>query len=312
MVGSYSAETLDLSRLPAPTIADTNFEARRADLLAKFQALWAAARALNPALPEYDVAMLETDAPVILTEEFAYGDVLLRQSVNEAANSLRLAKAVGGDLDHVAATFHRTQRKIIVPADPIAGTAAVYESDDDLRSRAQLAPEALADMGLTPGGYVYKVRTAFADRIKHVFPINRGAGRVELRVLGRDGDGFVPPALLTEIIEAFRIEEGSQTTDVLTVLSAEVPHVVADVTLFLPPGPDPETVKAQARTNLLALGAALHRINAPFYREAVSTAAHVGPVITVRVKTPALDLLRRPEVAPYLAADAITVRHEIL
>lgn len=309
---AFTAETLDLSRLPAPSIADTDYDARKADLLAKFQALWAAARAMKPDLPPYDVAVVETDPAVILTEEFAYGDVLLRQAINDAANALRLAKSVGGDLDHVAATFHRTQRRIIVPADPVAGTAAVYESDEDLRSRAQLAPEALADMGLTPGGYVYKVRTAFADRIKHVFPINRGAGRVELRVLGRDGDGFVAPALLTEIIDAFRIEEGSQTTDVLTVLSAEVPRMSADVTLFLPSGPDPETAKAQARTNLIALGAALHRINAPFYREAVSAAAHVGPVITVRVNAPALDLLRRPEVAPFLAADAITVRHEIL
>ena len=312
MATSYSAETLDLSRLPAPTLAETDFEARLHDLLARFKAFWTEARALRPDLPAYDVEMLETDPAVILSEEFAYGDIRVRQAINDAANALRLAKAAGGDLDHIAATYHRTTRKLIVPANPQAGIPALYESDDDLRSRAQLAPEALSDMGLTPGGYVYRVRTAFADRIKHVYPINRGAGRVELRVLARTGDGTVGPALLTEIIDAFRAEEGAQTTDVLTILSAEIAHVAAGVTLILPPGPDPTVVKAQARSNLIALGAALHRLNAPFYREALSAAAHVGPTITVRVDAPVLDRLRAPEVAPYLAPESISVSHEVL
>lgn len=309
---AYSAETLDLSRLPAPTIVEVDFEARRAALLAEFQRLWAIARGLNPSLPDYDVTLLETDPAVILTEEFAFGDIALRQAINDAANTLRLAKAVGPDLAQIAATFHRTQRKILVPANPDAGLPAVEESDDDLRARAQLAPEALSDLGLTPGGYIYKVRTAFADRIKHCYQINRGAGRVELRVLGRAGDGTVGPALLAEIIAAFSGEDGAQTTDVLTVLSADVVPVVADVTLLIPRGPDPTVVIGQARTNLTALGTALHRLNAPYFREALSAAAHTGPVITVRVNAPSTDRLRAPEVAPYLTADAISVTHEIL
>lgn len=303
----YTAETLDLSRLPAPSLVDATYATILQARLDHLAALWATRQAIDPTLRDIEL-LIKSSTEVLLTEEYATGDMLLRQAINDAANALRLAKAVGGDLEHLTATYHRTTRKLI--ASTPAGD--LYESDDELRSRAQLAPEALAEMGLTPGGYVYKIRTAFADRIKHVFPINRGAGRVELRVLGRDGDGTVPPALIAEIIAAFQIEEGSQTTDVLTILSADVQRVSADVTLFLPPGPDPDAVKAQAAANLAALGTALHRINAPVYREALSTAAHVGSAITVRVNAPSTDLLRAPEVAPYLASDAITVSHEVL
>lgn len=309
-MAGYTADTLDLSRLDAPSLAPVDSEASRARLLAEFLRLWDIARQRDPSLPPYDVSMLETDSPVILTEEFAYGSTLLAQAINDLANALRLAKAAGADLDHLAATYHRTSRKLIVPANPDTGAAAIYESDDDLRSRAQLAPEGLAEFGLTPGGYVYKVRSAFADRIKHVFPINRGAGLVELRVLGRDGDGTVAPAVLAEIAKAFGAEEGSQSTDILTVRSAEIVPVAPRVMLLLPSGPDASAVKAAARDRIVLLGQALHRLNAGTYREAIASAAHVGPVITVRVEAPIADIARRPEAAPYFAAPI--VEHEVI
>lgn len=297
---SYTAETLDLSRLGAPTLVDPAFQPILDARLQGFRLAWEAERARNPSLPAFDTLMLETEPARLLTREYAFGDMLLKAAINDASNSLRLATAVGTDLEHLAATYHGTQKQLLVAANPTFGTAAVYEGDSELRERAQLAPEALADMGLTPGGYVYKVRTAFADRIKHVVPINRDAGRVELRVLGRSGDGTVGPALLAEIANAFRAEEGTQSTDVLTVLSAEVVAVPVIATIVLPAGPDPEAVRAVAQIGIETLRTRLHRLGAATYREAISNAAHVGPVTTVRVPTPALDIPGRPETAPLL------------
>ncbi|WP_311276170.1 baseplate J/gp47 family protein [Methylobacterium sp. WCS2018Hpa-22] len=302
----YTAETLDFSRLDPPSLIPIAYEARLKQFLAKFVEFWNAARAQDPTLPVFNTETIDSDPVAILFQAYAYGDMLLRQATNDAANSLRLPFAIKSDLDYLTQTFHRTTRKLLVPANRLTGAAAVYESDEELRSRAQLAPEALNDVGLTPGGYVYKVRTAFADRIKGVFPINRGAGRVELRVLGRDGDGTVEPALLAEIAAAFSWEGGAQSTDVVTVLSAEILRLRPNVTLYVPSGPDRSKVEAKAVAVLNALGASSHRINAGVFREAIASAAHVGPVITVRVNNPTRDYAAAPEVAPYFLPPTVT------
>ncbi len=309
-MSAFTAQTLDLSRLPAPSLVDADYAARLAARLAHLAQVWAEHRALVPTFREPELT-IASSTEVILSEDYAFGDMLLRQAVNDAAGGLRLATASGADLDHLAATYHRTLRATLVPADPVTGAAAVMEGDDALRERAQLAPEGLAAFGLTPGGYLAAVRGAFAPSIKHVVAIHRGAGRVELRVLGRAGDGTVAPATIAAIAAAFRGEDGSQTTDVLTVLPAEIRPVAADLTLVLPKGPDPEAVKVGARSRLAALGASLHRLGAPVFREALASAAHVGPAITVRVNAPAADWPGAPEVAPYLAASAIALDHEV-
>lgn len=296
----YTAESLDLSRLSPSPLVTVDFEATLATRLASFRAMWDALRLRNPALPAFDTLMLESEPAVIQNQEFSYAETLILQQINDAAKQLRLAQAGGDNLEHLTATYHRTQRQLIVAA--TNDTPALYETDVELRGRAQLAPEALSDLGLTPGGCVYKVRTAFADRIKHAFPINRGAGRVELRVLGRAGDGAVPPATIAEIHAAFSIEQGQQSTDVLTVLSAEIVPVVLDVTPVLMRGPDVAAVQAEMRAGLTAYAAGIHKINATVFREAVSSAAHAGAVATVRVNTPAADLVGAPERAPYVTS----------
>lgn len=303
---SFSADTLDLSRLAAPSLVSASYDARKAALLAEFLRLWAIARRVDPSLPDYNTTMLETDPATILAEAFAYGDTSIRRAINDYADTVRLATSSGSDLDHIATTYHRTQRRLLVPA--TAQAAAIYEGDEEYRSRAQLAPEGLAEFGITPGGYVYKIRSAFADRIKSVRAINRGAGLVEIRVLGRDGDGTVPPALLAEIAAAFEGEEQSQGTDILTVLSAIVVPYVARVTVDVPRGPDPDLVTAEARKRVLALGVKLHALSAGLYREAISSAAHVDPVITARVSSPTTDIVAGPEYAPFMVSASVTAR----
>lgn len=303
----YSAETLDLSRIdPAPLVA-VDYESTLAARLALLLEIWDEHRAKNPALPAIDTTMLESEPVVIENEAFAFAETLILQMINDAAKQLRLAQASGAALEHLTTTFHRTQRQMLVPA--TAQTPAIYESDDALRLRAQMEPESLAEFGLTPGGYVYRVKTAFADRIKDVRPINRGDGRIELRVLGRDSDGTVPPATIAEIAAAFRPEDASQSTDVLTVLSAEIDHQDWTVTQVIRRGPDAAAVAAAGKAQLELLAADLHRIGADVFREALSTAGHVGPVITVRVDSPVADRDGRAEVAPYV--DSITVLSEV-
>ena len=306
----YTAEPLDLSRLDPEPLVVADAEATRLEMLGVLQTLWDEARVKDPTLPPIDVLGLRANPASLVTNEFAYGLTLVRQAINDTADALRLAKAVDGALEHLAATYHRTQRQIIVPATDT--TAAIYETDAELRSKAQLAPEALADLALTPGGYIYKVRTAFADRIKDVRPIRRGGGHIELRLLGRTGSGLVDDATIAEILRAFNPEGMTQSTDILSVFSAEIDVVAPRLTLVIGRGPDPVAVAAAARSSLAAYAASIHRVGKTVYREALSAAAHVSPVITVRVEDPMEDVIGDMARAPYIDPAAIVVETEIV
>ncbi|MCO5083400.1 MAG: baseplate J/gp47 family protein [Rhizobiaceae bacterium] len=300
----YTAETLDLSRLDLGPLFDLDYEAWLQARMAKYVEIWNGKRAIDPTLPELDPARLEASTRQIIQEEAADADTKIIAMINDAAKALRLAQANSDALDHLATTFHRTQRKVLIPA--TESTAAVMESDDDLRSRAQLAPEALADLGLTAGGYIYFVRSAFAAQIKGVRPIRRGGGAVELRLLGRTGNGHVDSPLLAEVIRAFQPEDMTQSTDILTVFSAEIDELVPEIRLRIPRGPDPEEVKAAARKSLLAYRDDVHRIGASVWLEALAAAAKVGPVIRPIVVYPTAHVIGAPERAPWLADFVLT------
>ncbi|MCB8835937.1 baseplate J/gp47 family protein [Aurantimonas sp. VKM B-3413] len=306
----YTAEPLDLSRLDTAPLVTVDAEATRLQMLGVLQSLWDEARVKDPTLPPLEVLGLRANPAALLNNEFAYGLTLVKEAINDAADSLRLARAVNGALDHLTASYHRTQRQIIVPATET--TPAVYETDAELRARAQLAPEALADLALTPGGYIYKVRTAFADRIKDVRPIRRGGGHIELRLLGRSGDGAVDDATVAEVLRAFEPEGMTQSTDILSVFSAEIVPIAPRLTLVFGRGPDPQVVAAAARASLATYAASLHRIGTTVYREAIASAAHVSPVITVRVEEPAADIAGDIVKAPYIDPSAITIETEIV
>lgn len=300
---AFAADTLDLSRLGAPTLAEVDFEASRARLLAEFLRLWAQARVANPSLPDYDVQTLETDPAVILTEEFAFGDTLLRQAINDAANALRLAKAVGDDLGHIAKTYHNTDRLVLDPGDATANPprAVAYESDDEYRARAQLAPEAYPLYGLTQGGYIYRVRRLFGDRVKGVRALRRGGGRIDLIILARYGDGTPAETLIGDIQAAFESEDASQCTDIVLVRPAQIVATPVRVVLGLPPGPDPAPVVAAATKAIAALAAERHAVAETLHVQAVGAVAKVAPARYARVITPVADILGGDDGAPYVS-----------
>ena len=88
---------------------------------------------------------LESEPLTILLQENSEREVILRQRVNEAARAVLLAFAQKADLEHIAAEYG-VRRLVIKPADTstIPPTDAIYESDDALRERAQMAWEGLS------------------------------------------------------------------------------------------------------------------------------------------------------------------------
>lgn len=301
MTDRFVAGNIDLSRLPAPeVIKNVSYEAilaaRLADLVARFQA----------AGIDIDTTSLETEPAAILQQEDAYREVLDLAAINDAARAVMLPFATGGNLDNLAA-FYGVKRLTLVAATEI--TPAVMESDDDLRRRVQLAPEALPYAGMTGGGY-QSLALLTAPECKGVATIKRPGGHVDVVLLGRTGNGAVSNETVIKVYEAFQDDGATQLTDVIAVRSATVQNYAVNVTLKVRGGPDPATVRAAASTALATYVASRHVIGEKVYIAGLIAAAKVGGVDDVVVNGPADDVV--PPVDGVAYCTGITVTSELL
>ena len=133
---------IDLSQLPAPQIVDVpDFESLLAERKAAFVALYPA----NEQEAVMRTLALESEPVTKQLQESTYREILLRQRINEAAQAVMVAYAIGGDLDQLAANYN-VKRLTVTPADndAVPPVAAVMESDDALRLRVPAAFEGLS------------------------------------------------------------------------------------------------------------------------------------------------------------------------
>lgn len=275
---SASSTAIDLSRLPPPDVVETlSFEAilarRRADFLARY--------------PQF-TAFVESDPAIKLLETGAYAELVLRQRINDAARSVMIAYALGGDLDNLAAFFGVVRREI-TPADPLTGAPAVMESDDDLRRRVLLAPDSFSVAG-PASAYVFHALSADGD-VLDASAISPRPGEVTVSILSRLGDGTASPELLDTVRDLLAGDEVRPLTDRVRVQSAElVPFdVVARLTLY--PGPDAQLILSTAVSALEQLLANSRRLGRNIARSAIIAALHVGGVQKVDLEQPFSDLV---------------------
>ncbi|EEZ5202831.1 hypothetical protein DB676_000217 [Escherichia coli] len=173
---------IDLSQLPAPQIVDVpDFETLLAERKAEFVAL-------HPK-DEQEAVMrtleLESEPITKLLQENAYRELLLRQRINEAAQAVMVAYAIGSDLDQLAANYN-VKRLTVTPADndAVPPVAAVMESDEALRLRVPVAFEGLSVAGPT-AAYEFHARSA-DGRVADASATSPAPAEVVLTVLSRE------------------------------------------------------------------------------------------------------------------------------
>ncbi len=293
MADTFTA--VDLSRLPAPSIVEgLSFEAIYADMLEQLQLF----------VPDFD-ATVESDPAVKLLQVAAYREMLIRARVNDAARQVMVAFATGSNLDHLAALFGVT-RLLITAADPENDIAAVYESDDDLRSRVVIAPEALSVAG-PEGAYIFHARSADGD-VLDASAISPDPGDVLVTILSRDDGGVASAGLIATVAAYLSSETRRPMTDNVIVQSATiVPFVVtANITTFS--GPDSAIVLAASRARLDAYLARSNRLGRDVTRGGIIAAlGGVEGVQNVILTAPAADIvLNRTQAG---RCTAITITH---
>lgn len=293
---------IDLSQLPAPDVVEVlDFEVilaeRKAILISLFpeEQQEAVARTLT----------LESDPLVKYLEENAYREVIWRQRVNDAARANMLAYATKNDLDNLAGN-NNTPRLVITPADDstIPPTAAVMESDTDLRLRAQQAFEGLSVAGPT-GAYEYHGRSA-DGRVADISVDSHSPACVTITVLSRENDGTASPELLAAVENALNAEDVRPVGDRVTVQAAEIVPYQINAALYFYPGPEAEPIRQAAEKKLKSYISSQHRLGRDIRQSAIYAALHVEGVQRVELFNPVNDIVLGQHQASFCTEYAIT------
>jgi phage-related baseplate assembly protein len=269
---------IDLSQLPAPDIVDaldyeTILTERKARLVALYPQDQQAAIAATLAL--------ESEPIVKILQEGAYDEMLLRALVNDKARGLLLAYAKGTTLEHLAAFFD-VDRLLITPGDPDNGIDPVYEDDDSLRERVQLAPSGFSVAGPT-AAYVFHARAA-DGRVKAATAYSPSPTVMIVTILAREGDGTASADLLNTVAKF--LEEKRPQTDEVTVQSAKIVRYAVRATLRFFSGPDRAVALAAAKKKTLQFTETMHRPGAEITEDGLYASMRVPGVQKVTLESP--------------------------
>jgi phage-related baseplate assembly protein len=284
--------------LPAPEVIEpldyeTILAGLKADMVARF--------------PEIATTLeLESEPAVKLLEVVAYAVLLLRARVNDAAKSVMLAHATGGNLDNLAALLG-VARLVVSPADPAAvpPVAAVMETDAALRLRAQLALEGYTSAG-SVGSYEFHARTADA-RVIDVSVLSPEPGTVQVTVLSSEADGTPSPELLGLVLEALNAEEVRPLCDSVVVQAPTIVDYSVAAELHVADGPDTTMVLQAAQAAVEAYVADVHALGATVAISGLHAALHQAGVTRVVLTAPVAEVETTPVAAPWCTAINLTL-----
>jgi phage-related baseplate assembly protein len=292
----------ELARLPKPQLideisADLLIQEIKADVLAR----WDEVRAERPDLPALDTLGLETEPLTVLIEVFAYRETLLRALVNDKARAVLLAFAVGPDLDHIGALVG-VERAVVAPA--TNDTPVVMETDDRLRRRIQVAPEAFSVAG--PAG-AYEFHALSIDpSILDAYAYSPREGEVHVIVVGEKVEP-VSDDVMTKLIRKFKLGDVAPLTDSVTVRRARVVLFDLAVEASVTSGADTVAVRSSMENAIRAYLATRARIGAPVYMAGVIASAKAADIENIVITQPAGNVLCEPDQIAKLGTLTVTV-----
>lgn len=272
--------TIDLSRLPPPTILEAlSYEVilaeMRADLKIRFPA-W--------------TANLESDPANKLLEVCAYRELILRQRANDVVRANLLAFAIGADLDHLAG-FYGVGR--------LDG-----ETDAALRFRIQNRVQGWSNAG-GAAQYRYWALSASPD-VQDAAVSSPSAGRVRIAVMSRTGNG-APDAGLLDAVKAVVLRDDVRVlTDTVEVVGATIKPVTVAARVWLYPE-TPEQVFAETVAAFSTAVTEARGMGWDLTRSWVISRLHAGGVHRVEVDSPVADAACGPDECVALGAVSITL-----
>ncbi|PTB19551.1 baseplate assembly protein [Trinickia symbiotica] len=273
------ATPIDLSQLSPPEIIDTiDYETLLAERKARLISLY-------PEDEQSEIAAtleLESEPLVRLLQENAYREMLLRQVINDKARGILLAYARGKTLEHIAALFD-VERLLVWPGDPAHGKDPVYEDDDSLRERVQLAPRGFSVAGPVDA-YIFHARSA-DGRVLSATAYSPEPCVMIVTLLSREGDGTASAELIDIVKKA--LESKRPQADEVIVRSATIVPYAIRATLRFFRGPDRALALKEASQRVTRFAADMHRIGKEVTLDGLYASLRVAGVQKVLLDSPA-------------------------
>lgn len=267
---SYESPSLyiDFARLPPPAvIEELDYEA----LLTAYKN-----QVLEKKPSLANALALEQSPTNVILEAEAYGEMLVRARINSAARAVMLAFAIGSDLDHLAAFFNVER--------------GAGETDESLRRRAQLAPEAFTTAG-SEGAYIFQALSAdLTIRDASATMINKSGG-VKVTIMNSGSDPTPTTAQILAVANRLNQKNIKPLTDVVSVSPVNVIHtkIVANIDLY--PGPDSGLVMNDIGKALEKIRGRISLIGRDLMRSAIISALNQEGVHSVELVSPAADII---------------------
>ena len=228
---------------------------------------------------------------MIMLEVCAYRELLLRNRINEAAKATMLAYATGSDLENLGA--------------PLGVQKLEGESDDQLRQRIQLAPEAFTNAG-SVGAYTFHALSASSD-IKSVSVKSPNPGEVLVTILSKTGNGVASEELIDAVLEKLSEEDVRPLTDQVSVQSAAIVNYAVEAVITVYSGPSSAVVETEARAALDKFLDERHAIEKLVAVSGIYDALHVDGVKKVQLIHPTSDVVTTDEQAAYCNSKTISI-----
>lgn len=283
---------IDLSLLPPPRIID---ELTYEQILSERKA---ALLSITPDEERAELAetlAMESEPLTRLLQESAYRELMLRQSINDAARRIMLAYAGGAALDHLGVNFRDAER---LPE----------EADSAYRRRIQLSPEGYSTAGPSEA-YRYHALSAHPD-VKDAIASSPSPGAVDVVILSKLARGSAPPALVSAVLGVLSDESVRPLTDLVTVRSAEVVTYRIEAALIIGEGPDAAVLRDAAVAESELLATARHGLGRSVPLSAIYAALHRPGVEEVRLTHPVEDIDCADSQAPYCTGINVKIQRE--
>ncbi len=267
---------LDLQKLPIPDVLEAlDFESTLAEVKADFLEL----------APEFAEVINHESEPLVKQLEFiAHTKLRMIQRINNSAKAVMLAHAANTDLDHLAAN-EGVKRLVISEGNPdaVPPVLPVFESNDDLRDRVQLAQESRTNAGPN-GAYIFFARSADAN-VLDVSVTRKTPGTVilDIYILAKNNNGIADQQLLDKVSTALNQETVLPLCDQIQLHPCTIIEYSVEATLYFSPGPDRQVSLAAAHAKLSQYIQQQKRIGRDINSSAIYAALHVSGVEKVEI-----------------------------
>jgi phage-related baseplate assembly protein len=189
------------------------------------------------------------------------------------------------------------ERLLISPAVPEKGIEAVYESDDDLLYRCQLAPTGYSTAG-PADAYEFLARSA-SGQVLDAKVTSPTPGTVVVSIMAREGDGTPTTELLQTVTDYLTVKTRRLLTDKVIVQAVMIRTFGVSARLACFAGPDSEVVLDTAKKSLAKYLAESRRIGRNITLSGLYAALNVPGVEDVLDLTPSTTLVINDTEAGY-------------